>query len=336
MKFPFTPVKPAKSDSKGAKRGAPAKKGRLCFARRALACLFALCALLCAFMYACSRVVNLCYSDVYLHDLAPELDGVSILFVSDLHASGFSSPEQLSAVIHQLDAQLEPDLLLLGGDYSDFGLDSMLLKLFGLKTHAQLSALERERRARMFALMEDIRPPLGKFAVRGNHDIFLSGLDEALQSGGFTLLVNSVARVEKNGAQLVVAGLDDFGEGTPDISAIAQSVEGGEAVVLLSHNPDALIPCLNRPARDGGGWVDLMLTGHLHGGQIRLPFLPPFYLPSASSSRFLSGWFEESGALLLNSNGLGATSVPFRLFAPAQAHFIRLHPAGARATETTS
>ena len=270
-------------------------------------------------MYVESRVVRLMISDVPLHDLPPEFDGVTVLFVSDLHMAAYASPEATMDLMRALQ-EAKPDLLLLGGDY----------------THTALiggDAAELRRRERFFELMAEFEAPLGKYAVAGNHDVSLdkdagSSLAEAMEKGGVTLLRNEVVRIEKDGAHLTLAGLDDWSRGVRDPAVLAGQIRSEECAIVLSHNPDALPRLNTHQASNGGQWIDLMLSGHTHGGQMTMFGLYNIYNPSIYGDRFLSGWKMEDGVKLLVSNGVGSVVVPFRLLAPAQAHLLTLRRGG--------
>jgi len=90
---------------------------------------------------------------------------------------------------------------------------------------------------------------------------------------------------------------------------------------VLSHSPAALASIAASEAADGGKWADLVLAGHTHGGQIRLPGLPA-KSPSAYGEKYLTGWVRDNGHLMLVSNGVGCSYVNLRAGAPPQAHLL--------------
>ncbi len=291
--------------------------------RAAVLAVAALCVVLYGFMYAQSRVVNVEYADVYLKDLPDAFDGATILFLSDVHissASGVRHARQLMADLQSF----HPDLLLLGGDYSDLRAWN---RLRCLGSAQKLEALEQqtvELSHQWMQALVDFQAPLGKFAVQGNHDVKDATLSQALAVGGVRLLMNEVCAVEKDGARLVIAGVGDYQEGDCQLSAVASQVRSGDCVILLSHNPDALPQIYTTDAPDGGTWADVTLCGHTHGGQIRLGGWAPV-TNSEYGDRYLTGWHEEIDGYALTSNGVGASLLPIRFNAPAQAHLITLH-----------
>lgn len=265
-----------------------------------------------------SRIVRLVMTDVSFRDLPPEFDGTTILFVSDLHIDWYSSADDTMNLMRVLHG-VKPDLLLMGGDY----------------THSSLiggASAQLSRRERFFDLMAEFDAPLGKYAVAGNHDVSLDAqarvsLSDAMRVGGVTLLRNEIVRIRKGNASIALVGMDDWSKGERDPEGLAGQIASGEFAIVLCHNPDALPRLSVQQASNGGQWIDLMLSGHTHGGQITLFGLLTLYNPSIYGDRFLTGWREENGVRLLVSNGVGSVLAPLRLFAPAQAHLLTLRRA---------
>jgi predicted MPP superfamily phosphohydrolase len=146
---------------------------------------------------------------------------------------------------------------------------------------------------------------------------------EALHAGlvalGVQPLVNASAHVTGNGIDLWVAGVDDLNQGEPDLDAALKGVPADAAMILLAHNPDAwLDPAIVR--------ADLVLAGHTHGGQFRVPLIGALHTQGTYLSRQRpAGWFERGRSRMFVSRGMGE-SFPFRFGAPPQAVLIRLVP----------
>lgn len=277
-------------------------------------------------LYARAKVVQVEYADVYLKDLPQELDGTTILYVSDIHIASEFDIRRTQKLMERLQTT-NPDLLLLGGDYSDVRLWRGL-RVFG--NEEAFDAMKQEAAAlshRWMATLANFHAPMGKFAVQGNHDLKDTSLAQALQAGGVQLLLNKAVTVEKNGARLMIAGVgmsgDDAAPDNYDPYALAAQVPAQACCVLLSHTPDAL-PQMFTIDSDGGAWIDLALCGHTHGGQVRFGNWVPLN-KSAYGLRYLTGWAEHVSGWSLTSNGVGATALPIRFGAPAQAHIITLH-----------
>jgi predicted MPP superfamily phosphohydrolase len=154
--------------------------------------------------------------------------------------------------------------------------------------------------------------------VLANHDRTrfrdLQPLLSAFRSSGVQPLLNQGVQLRDD---LYLAGIDDWRTGHPD----AQRALGGQARgarLLRSHNPDAI------PALPGG--FDLVLAGHTHGGQIRLPLVGPLVTSSEYGRRFAEGWVDAPMPAFV-SRGLGVTMLPFRLFCPPELVLLELLPA---------
>lgn len=228
-----------------------------------------------------------------------------IAFLTDLHLGPFLDEEDLARWVGST-MDLSPDLILLGGDSVDS------------RYRGDLTGLVRQ--------LSKLAAPLGVHAVLGNHDHSrfrrLDPLLEAFGSAGVGLLLNRSERVRED---LVLAGIDDLRVGRPDIQAALDSAaelgatgaEGDPALVFLSHNPD-VIPELPRAP-------DLLLAGHTHGGQVRLPLIGAVVTSSRYGRRYLDGWVRAPMPAYV-SRGLGVTGVPFRYDCPAELVHLVLEP----------
>jgi predicted MPP superfamily phosphohydrolase len=130
-------------------------------------------------------------------------------------------------------------------------------------------------------------------------------MNAELRSQGLTPLVNQAVRIQAAGADFWVAGIDDLTEGRPDLAAALAGVPEGALVLLLAHNPDIeLDPLVER--------ADLILSGHTHGGQVRLPWLGAAHTQGTHLSRRQpAGWFQRGRTRMFVSRGLGE-SIPLR------------------------
>lgn len=141
-----------------------------------------------------------------------------------------------------------------------------------------------------------------------------------LAARGVEPLVNRAVRVQGRGADLWFAGVDDLVEGRPDLAAALAEAPEAAALVLLAHNPDVwLDPRVRR--------ADLVLSGHTHGGQVRVPLLGAAHTQGTHLPRqAAAGWFRREAAHMFVSRGVGE-SIPLRFGVPPQAALIRLIPA---------
>jgi uncharacterized protein len=126
-----------------------------------------------------------------------------------------------------------------------------------------------------------------------------------LRTRGVTPLVNQAVHVQAAGADFWVAGVDDLTEGRPDLAAALAGVPEGAPVLLLAHNPDVWLDPL-------AGRAGLILSGHTHGGQVRLPWIGAAHTQGTHLSRRKpAGWFQRGRARMFVSRGLGE-SIPLR------------------------
>lgn len=232
--------------------------------------------------------------DVPLRGLDPAFDGTRLLFLSDLHAGPFLSPNHVARLFDRLD-EWKPDAVLWVGDL----MTSRVAELIPIRE-----------------ALEGWTPPLGQFAVLGNHEHYsedVSLLVDMLEASNVRVLTNRSVAFERGSARLWLAGVDDWRAGQPDLfSTLRPWRERGasEPLVLMSHHPD-IFPVA---ARAG---VPLVLSGHTHGGQIRGSNGKPWVVKS--SLGLVDGCYLRDDSTLLLSRGLGVTGLPFRYQCAPQA-----------------
>ena len=261
-----------------------------------------------------------------LKQLPSNFAGTRILYLSDIHLNSLNSVGKVNALINELE-QLEPDLLLLGGDYTSF--DPLMRLTAFFKGEASPYTLEASMRDLFFLKLANLDVPLGKFAVAGEHDNLLErtsgySLKNAAALGGVTLLRNEAVYIERNGQTLVILGVDDWSTGMQDTRTPASLVSAKDCVIVLSHNPEAILSLNNQPASDGM-WIDAAFAGHTHGGGIAL-FGTELFNPLGQQERFRVGWHRENVAKVLISSGVGNDFLPLRLGATPEVHLIELIP----------
>jgi uncharacterized protein len=227
--------------------------------------------------------------------LPPELDGLRIGHLSDLHlGQPFSAANARWAAAAM--AAERPDLLALTGDFVSYD-------------HA-IAALPD-----VLAPLAVARPPLGAYAVPGNHDHWegVPAIRAALAPLGVEFLMNAHRALPRGAAQLVVAGVDDQWEGDSDLDMALRGAPAGFRL-LLAHCPDVA----DDAARLG---VDLQLSGHTHGGHMRLPGLGSFCLPRHGWS-YAVGHERVGDLQLYVSRGSGG--LPLRLNCAPEATILTL------------
>jgi hypothetical protein len=243
--------------------------------------------------------------DITVRGLPPALDGLRSVHITDTHFGPFICESYLRRVV-ELANDEGPDLVLLTGDYVHFTSEAI---------------------PRGIGLFQSLRPRLATVAVLGNHDHWegARACRERFAAVRIPLLDNRRLFVTPSGlgetpspGALCLAGLGDLWEDDVDYRAALDGVPDDMPRLLLSHNPDA---SEDAPA---GLRVDLMLSGHTHGGQIILPGRGPLAVPSRFGTRFLGGVCEGKRFPVLVSRGIGVAAVPFRLGVPPEFSVLRL------------
>ncbi len=235
--------------------------------------------------------------------LEPAFDGFRIALLTDTHLGRrVSSSHIRDAVRAALD--LAPNVFVLGGDYVDHtpGNIEPSIELFR-------------------PLVATGRPVLG---VLGNHDYYADAprTRTAMKDRGVIALVNGRRFVAADGRlfaevpdgpALCIAGIDDLWEGAPDISAALHGVPDACPRVLISHNPDVAEQCDAATPR-----VDLMLSGHTHGGQVSLPIIGPPIVPSRYGAKYARGLVAGPRFPVVVSAGIGTAIAPIRMGVPPE------------------
>ena len=232
------------------------------------------------------------------------LDGLKIGFVTDTHVGPFISNDDMRRALDLLRPEA-PDLLLLGGDYASES------PRYVAGAAAVLGEFARET-------------PLGGYGVMGNHDYSISGryAIDGLEDAGIGLLINDVAEVRVNGESLWIAGIDETLLGDPDVAGTFAKAPAGAAVLALWHEPQ-----FAEQAAKAGAFAQL--SGHTHGGQIRLPGIGPLGLP-VHGKRHVIGRSDANGMPVYTSRGVGVYRPPMRFNCPPEVTLVTLRAEAAR------
>ena len=129
----------------------------------------------------------------------------------------------------------------------------------------------------------------------------------------------SMNAIEKDGGRFWLGGVDDVLGGSPDLSRALRGIPSDETIVLMAHEPDYADEVAAYP-------VDLQLSGHTHGGQVRIPFMPPLYLPPLAK-KYIWGLYQIRELTLYTNAGIGTVELPVRWNCPPEVTFIRLRKA---------
>jgi predicted MPP superfamily phosphohydrolase len=237
--------------------------------------------------------------DLTLTRLPAAFDGMTIAQLSDFHYDDLFNTASISAAVSSVNHRA-PDLIVLTGDF---------VTLPALKHSDKSAARACEPCAE---LLGRLRAPMGLVAVLGNHDHFTDPdhIAECLSGHNIRVLRDSSYNVEKAGSRLWIAGTNDMEAPAGNIERALRTVPDDEATVLLVHEPDVA----DEVARHS---VDLQLSGHSHGGQVRFPLIGAPYLPYLG--RKYPWGLRKIGSMMLYTNrGIGTIRLPIRFFCPPE------------------
>lgn len=234
--------------------------------------------------------------------LPPALDGFRIIHLSDFH----HNPEhqnllQVEQAIQWVNSS-PPDLIVLTGDFIDNNLD-------GLDEISQTLAALNAR--------------YGVFAVLGNHDHRqgAQSVKRSLEAVGITVLWNENVTLPVGVAALNLVGLDDWLRGRPQIRVALDGIQPDTTTIALVHEPDVADVLSQYPQ------IHLQLSGHSHGGQIRVPGIGPLILPILGQ-KYVQGYYEINQLRLYTTRGIGyLTNFPLRFNCPPELSELILVPA---------
>jgi len=226
------------------------------------------------------------------------LAGMSIAFIADTHVGPFIGVDDLERTVALLDGE-SPDLVLLGGDY--------------------VSESPRYTRDTTDVLSAVISAaPLGGYSVLGNHDLSVSKtrIEEEFGRAGIPVLRNEAAEVRYRGTSLYIGGIDETLLGDDQPGDTFAQIPDGAAAIALWHEPE-----FAEIAAAQGAFAQL--SGHTHGGQVRLPGIGPIGLP-IHGKRYVIGKGVADGMQIYASRGVGVYRPPARYNCPPEVTLITL------------
>lgn len=236
---------------------------------------------------------------VRIAGLAPQFNGFTICQITDVHHSPVVGLEYIREVIRTANG-LKPDLIALTGDYIDTG------KRYMPPAIKALSGLTAKH---------------GVASILGNHDHFVGRgyTEDVIASHKIPLLQNSHMIIENGKSAICIAGTRDFLEDTSDAREAFRGVPTDMPRILLSHHPDyaEFLPPEER--------IDLVLAGHTHGGQVRLPFSIAPVVPSNFGQKYSGGLVRlNENTQVYVSRGVGVVMIPVRFNCPPELTLIKL------------
>ena len=231
---------------------------------------------------------------IHLKRLPKNLDGFRLLHLSDIHHSPFTSLEHISRAV-EISNELKPDMFVLTGDFVSH---------------------EPEYIEPMAQAMGRLKSEFGTFACLGNHDHRTDAamVTDSLRAENIRVLINEGFRFSARGASFWLCGVDDYMVGHTDLRSAMRGSFPDEMKMLLAHNPKSLY----RAARAS---VDLMFSGHTHGGQVRLRDEEKKILPRR---KFASGLYRRKDTQVYITRGIGTVVLPVRFGCPPEISLIEL------------
>lgn len=220
--------------------------------------------------------------EITLRRLPPALNGLRIVQLTDFHFPVGLPVSYYRRVVAQANAQ-HADLIVLTGD-------------FIARAGSDAEPCARE--------LAGLHAPLGVWAIMGNHDYWTDGdrMRHSLEQVGIPVLINRAVPIATRGARLWLVGVDDVWSGHPQLDVALRGVPEQEAKIVLVHEPDYADTVMHYP-------VDLQLSGHSHGGQVRLPFIGSLFLPKYGR-KYPIGLQHAGGLPVFTSRGIGGVSIP--------------------------
>lgn len=211
--------------------------------------------------------------------------GTRLAFLTDIHHGPYTDVDYVRQIVRTTNL-LDPDLIVLGGDYS---------------------LREAKYVGPCFEALQSLRAPLGVYGVLGNHDYWhgIAETKEGMKAAYITELTNAGVWLTRGSDRLRLGGVDDLWEGDPSLDAALDGVRPDEACVLVSHNPDFAEMIRDRR-------VGLVLSGHTHGGQVVFPGGKAPFVPSAYGRKYLRGLCQAPETVVYVSRGLGTAGGPLR------------------------
>ncbi|MBS7009290.1 metallophosphoesterase [Anaerostipes sp.] len=218
---------------------------------------------------------------------------LKVVHISDIQVSRSYTENRLDKLVEKINSQ-EPDFVLFTGDlydnYADYHPENKVEKAFS-----------------------EMKAKYGKFAVWGNRDYgggAMRAYSKIMENGGFQLLTNQTRIVSlPDGKTVCIGGLDDVLFGKPDYTLMeAENIKKCDYRILMLHEPDAAERLSDKCA-------DLVLAGHSHGGQVKLPF---FKMKTSLAKKYTDGFYSVNGMKLFVNTGIGTSHYSVRFLVPPE------------------
>lgn len=230
--------------------------------------------------------------------LPSSFDGLKIIHFSDVHYGRTVNNEYLKKIVNLINKQ-KPDLVLFTGDFID-----------------KDTKLTEENIKEVNSILSDIESTLGNYAITGNHDIKHLNNYKKILEGAFTLLDNQEKLIYYNEqTPISLVGIEDTLEGNPNYNIFNK--DHNYFRIVLVHEPDTY-----DNIKDNN--INVMLSGHSHNGQIRIPFIGALYTP-IGSKKYYENYYKLNNTELFVSNGIGTSTLNLRFLSQPSINLYRLY-----------
>ena len=232
--------------------------------------------------------------NIKIKRLPKKLDGFRLIHLSDIHHSPFTNLEHIIRTV-KISNRLKPDMFVLTGDYVSH---------------------ETEYIEPVAKVLGELKSEFGTFACLGNHDHWTNPemITNSFRAAGITMLINEGLRFEARGASFWLAGVDDHLVGKTDLPASLKGSYADEMKLVLAHNPVIFRQAVKEK-------VDLILSGHTHGGQVKIRDEEKRILPRR---KFTNGLHERKDTQIYITRGIGTVVLPIRYQCPPEISLIEL------------
>ena len=251
--------------------------------------------------------------EIPLARLPQSFDGFTVAQLSDFHFTEHFSSVPIRKSVEIVNS-LKPDLIVLTGDF----VTVPVLETMGSLRRVLNTA------APCAEMLAELRAPMGRFAVLGNHDRDAGGAQIVgiLREHQIPVLRNNSVPLERGRDRVWLAGIDDVLKGYPDLGATIKNIPTAETTILLAHEPDFADESSLRP-------IDLQLSGHSHGGQVWIPGIGAPWLPPLAR-KYPRGMYRVGRTVLYTNIGVGTIRAPIRINCQPEITLITLRAAPTR------
>lgn len=260
---------------------------------------------LCVFMYSYffgTKGLKVKEYNIKNNNISDEFYGLKIIHISDIHYGFHFDKEKLEKVVKKIN-EIKPDIVVLTGDLVNKNISS-------------------EKENELKEILSKIDTTIGKYAIKGNHDYICENWEDIISSSGFIDLNDTFEIIYGNNSNIMISGVStnlyDNNNINDKLTLSKQYLENNniDYKILLIHEPDYIDNIKDIS-------YDLILAGHSHNGQFRLPLIGAIYTPKGAKNYYKEYYKIENSELYISS-GLGTSSINIRLFNKPSFNLYRL------------